>query len=100
MSVRFGVGAIIVSLLIPLGIFILIISYQALKSGNVELLGARAAIFGMIVGVVMPLIALIRGTVFAIIQLRLNRRTISWIALIIFLIAFAGRLLLITTELL
>ena len=98
-SHHFGVRAIIVSLLVPLGVFLLTVCYQSIQNGGNTLWGVIAAIFGILLGIALPLVALLRGTVYVILQLRLNRKPISWVALVVYVVALGGAILLFTTKL-
>jgi len=98
-SHHFGVRAIIVSLLVPLGVFLLTVCYQSIQNGGNTLWGVIAAIFGILLGIALPLVALLRGTVYVILQLRLNRKPISWVALGIYFLALGGAILLFTSTL-
>lgn len=95
----FGIRAIIVSLLVPLGILLLTVCYQSIQSGGNSLWSVIAAIFGILLGIALPLVALLRGTVYVILQLRLNRKPISWVALVVYVVALGGAILLFTTKL-
>jgi uncharacterized membrane protein YGL010W len=98
-SHHFGVRAIIVSLLVPLGVFLLTVCYQSIQNGGNTLWGVIASIFGILLGIALPLVALLRGTVYVILQLRLNRKPISWVALGIYCLALGGAILLFTSTL-